>query len=119
LSFKGCWRNLQTTEFQSYLDAPPNANPPTKVMIKRRAMAVLYDLFGDPPQELKQEADVELSSYRNVARFLFHLSKTRPRLVKRKSLGQGQRSLLAEYEHQFPSQGESGFNPNDAHDDGT
>jgi hypothetical protein len=87
LSFKGCWRNLQTKEFHSYLDAPPNANSPTKVMIKRRAMAVLYDLFGDPPQEWKDKADVELSSYRNVARFLFHLGKTRPRLVKRKSLG--------------------------------
>lgn len=102
LIFEGCWRRSQTKDFQSYLDAPPNANPPTKVMIKRRAMAVLNDLFGDPPQEWKEEADVELSSYRNVARFLFHLRKTRPRLVKRKSHGQGLCSLLAENAHQFP-----------------
>jgi hypothetical protein len=72
LIFEGCWRQTQTSDLQSYLEAPPTANPPSKVMIKRRAMAVLYDLFGDPPQEWKHEADVELSSYRNVARFLFY-----------------------------------------------
>jgi hypothetical protein len=33
LIFEGCWRRSQTKEFRPYLDAPPNANPPTKVMI--------------------------------------------------------------------------------------
>jgi hypothetical protein len=54
-------------------------------MIKRRAMAILFDLFGDPPKEWKDQADTELSSYRNVAGFLFHLRKSRPRLVDRES----------------------------------
>jgi len=116
LIFEGCWRQSQTSDFQSYLEAPPTANPPSKVMVKRRAMAVLFDLFGDPPQEWKNEADVELSSYRNVARFLFHLRKTRPRLVKRKSPVQRQSSRLAEYGHQFPAQEESGVNLSDDHD---
>jgi hypothetical protein len=84
LIFEGCWRQSQTSDFQAYLEAPPTANPPSKVMVKRRAMAVLFDLFGDPPQEWLNESEVDLSSYRNVARFLFHLRKTRPRLVLRK-----------------------------------
>lgn len=84
LIYEGCCRNSQTKEFQTYLNAPSIANPPSKVMVKRRAMAVLFDLFGDPPQEWNDESDVELSSFRNVARFLFHLRKERPRFVQRK-----------------------------------
>jgi hypothetical protein len=33
LSFEGCCLRSQTSDFQSYLEAPPTANPPTKVMI--------------------------------------------------------------------------------------
>jgi hypothetical protein len=83
--YEGCWRRSQTEGFQSYLAAPADAKPLSKVMTKRRAMAVLFDLFGDPPKEWKDQADTELSSYRDVARFLFHLRKSRPRLVDRES----------------------------------
>jgi len=50
LIFEGCWRRFQT-RLSVYLEAPRTANPPSKVMVKRRAMAVLFDLSGDPPQE--------------------------------------------------------------------
>lgn len=39
LIFEGCWRKSQTPDFQSYREAPPAGNPPSKVMVKRRAMA--------------------------------------------------------------------------------
>lgn len=104
LIFEGCWRRSQTPDFQSFLEAPPNANPPSKVMVKRRAMAVLFDLFGDPPQEWLNESEVDLSTYRNIARMLFHLRKTRPRLVQRKFYSRFKRSHPAIFEHQFPLQ---------------
>ena len=87
LIYEGCWRQAQTQDFRSYLDAPQDAKPLSKIMAKRRAMAVLFDLFGDPPREWKDEAGTDLSTYRNVARFLFHLHQTRPRLVDRELPG--------------------------------
>jgi len=103
LIYEGCWRKSQTPDFQSYLDAPPAGNPPSKEMVKRRAMAVLFDLFGDPPKEWLSQTETDLTTYRNIARFLFHLRATRPRLM------QGKFHLRvklhpAAFEHQFQFQ---------------
>ena len=59
LIVEGCWRKSQTPGFPSYLDAPPAGDPPSKVMVKRRAMAVLFDLFCDPPKEWLSQTETD------------------------------------------------------------
>lgn len=65
---------------------------------------MLFDLFGDPPQEWLSQTEIDLSTYHNIARFLFHLRATRPRLVQGKFQRRVKRSDSATFEHQFPLQ---------------
>jgi hypothetical protein len=41
-----CWVQCQNEDFKSYLNAPEDANPPTRIVTSRRAISVIYDLFG-------------------------------------------------------------------------
>jgi hypothetical protein len=81
LIFIDCWVQCQNEEFRSYLNAPEEAKPPTRIVTSRRAMSVIYDLFGDPPASRGES--IALFALRPTARWLYDLHQTRPRLVLR------------------------------------
>jgi hypothetical protein len=76
-----CWIRSQTPDFQSFIKAPKDARAPNHSLIKTRAFALLFDLFGDPSQSLLEE-DSEMGTRRNVGRSLFDMHLNRPMLVK-------------------------------------
>ena len=49
LIFIDCWVQCQNEDFKSFLNAPEDAKPPSRIVTSRRATSVIYDLFGDPP----------------------------------------------------------------------
>jgi hypothetical protein len=81
LIFIDCWVQCQNKDFKSYLNAPEDAKPPTRVVTSRRAMSVIYDLFGDPPAS--KGDSIALFALRPTARWMYSLHQTRPRLVLR------------------------------------
>jgi len=81
LIFIDCWVQCQNEDFKSYLNAPEEAKPPTRIVTSRRAMSVIYDLFGDPPA--RKGEIIALFPLRPTARWLYNLHQTRPRLVFR------------------------------------
>ena len=81
LIFIDCWVQCQNEDFKSFLNAPEDAKPPSRIVTSRRATSVIYDLFGDPPASRGES--IALFALRPTARWLYDLHQTRPRLVLR------------------------------------